>query len=68
MPGATITRGILPAFAEKTSGQLFPLLCLAPHGVFPAIPLTRGSGGLLPRLFTLTQRHPGPLSLSVVGS
>src|SRR5271154_7054519 len=61
MPGATITRGILSAFAGKTSGQLFPLLCLAPHGVFRAIPLTRRSGGLLPRLFTLTQHHQLPV-------
>jgi len=53
MPGATITRGILSAFAGKTSGQLFPLLCLAPYGVFRATSLTRRSGGLLPRLFTL---------------
>jgi hypothetical protein len=57
MPGATITRGFLPAFAGKTSGQLFPLLCLAPHGVFRATSLTRKSGGLLPRLFTLTQHE-----------
>ena len=57
MPGATITRGTLPAYAERTSRQLFPLLCLAPHGVFRAISLTRKSGGLLPRLFTLTQCH-----------
>ena len=27
-------------FPGKTSGQPFPLLCLAPHGVFHAIPLT----------------------------
>ena len=57
MPGATITRGILSAFAGKTSRQLLPLLCLAPHGVFRATPLTRRPGGLLPRLFTLTQHH-----------
>ncbi len=56
VPGATITRGFLPAFAEKTSGPLIPLLCLAPHGVFPATSLTRSSGGLLPHLFTLTRR------------
>ncbi len=56
MPGATITRGCFPAFAGKTSGQLFPLFCLAPHGVFRVIPLARRSGGLLPRLFTLTRQ------------
>ena len=60
MPGATITRGLLPAFAGKKSGQLIPLLCLAPHGVFHAIPLTQRSGGLLPRPFTLTQHHQLP--------
>jgi hypothetical protein len=56
MPGATITRGLPPAFARKKSGQLIPLLCLAPHGVFHATSLTRSSGGLLPHLFTLTRR------------
>jgi len=68
LSGATITRGCLPAFAGKTSRQLFPLLCLAPHGVFRATPLTRRSGGLLPRLFTLTQHDQLPVSdqLSVV--
>jgi hypothetical protein len=47
-------------FPGKTSGQPFPLLCLAPHGVFHAIPLTQRSGGLLPRPFTLTQHHQLP--------
>jgi hypothetical protein len=42
-------------FRGNVSGQLVPLLCLAPHGVYRAIPLAQGSGGLLPRLFTLTQ-------------
>jgi hypothetical protein len=65
MPGATITRGFLPACAEKTSGQLFPLLCLAPHGVFRATSLTRKSGGLLPRLFTLTQLLGGLFSVTL---
>ena len=30
------------------------LFCLAPDGVFRAVPLTRGRGWLLPQLFTLT--------------
>ena len=55
--GATITRGLLPAFAGKAGRQPFPLLCLAPHGVFRAISAYAKSGGLLPRLFTLTQHH-----------
>src|ERR1700726_2974642 len=64
MPSATITRGILSAFAGKTSGQLFPLLCLAPYGVFRATSLTQRSGGLLPRLFTLTQHDQQPVSVA----
>jgi hypothetical protein len=43
----------------KSGQATLPLLCLAPHGVFRAAPLTRMSGGLLPRLFTLTQHHFG---------
>ena len=39
----------------KSGQATLPLLCLAPHGVFRAAPLTRTPGGLLPRLFTLTQ-------------
>jgi hypothetical protein len=68
-PGATITRGALPAFAGKAGRLPFPLLCLAPHGVFRAAPLTRTPGGLLLRLFTLTQLAPGgvfSVTLSVV--
>jgi hypothetical protein len=41
----------------KSGQATLPLLCLAPHGVFRAAPLTRMPGGLLPRLFTLTQHH-----------
>ena len=43
----------------KSGQATLPLLCLAPHGVFRAAPLTRMPGGLLPRLFTLTQHHFG---------
>ena len=46
----------------KSGQATLPLLRLAPHGVFRAAPLTRMPGGLLPRLFTLTQHHPAPLS------
>jgi hypothetical protein len=48
-------------FPGKASGQPFPLLCLAPHGVFRTISLTLRSGGLLPRLFTLTHHHQLPV-------
>jgi hypothetical protein len=44
----------------KSGQATLPLLCLAPHGVFHAAPLTRMPGGLLPRLFTLTRHHPAP--------
>ena len=46
----------------KSGQATLPLLCLAPHGVFRAAPLTRMPGGLLPRLFTLTQHHPASSS------
>ena len=38
--GATITRGVLPAFAGKSGQATLPLLCLAPHGVFRASRIT----------------------------
>jgi len=44
-------------FRGKSGQATLPLLCLAPHGVFRAAPLTRMPGGLLPRLFTLTPLH-----------
>jgi hypothetical protein len=46
---------------RKRAGNPSPLLCLAPHGVFRAILLTLRSGGLLPRLFTLTHHHQLPV-------
>jgi hypothetical protein len=43
---------------ENSSGPLsIVLLCgLSPDGVYQASPVTRGTGELLPRLFTLTCR------------
>lgn len=51
--GATITR-VYPPEGDRT-GCSFALLCLAPHGVYLASPVTRRSGELLPRHFTLTE-------------
>lgn len=41
-----------------SSGPLSPLFRLAPDWVYPASLVALRSGGLLPRLFTLTTSHP----------
>ncbi len=67
--GATITRSH-PRFRGDRTGGPFLLLCLAPHGVYPASPVAQGSGELLPRHFTLTSPKRGGIfsvALSVKG-
>jgi hypothetical protein len=59
-----LPEGFFSHLREKRAGDPSPLLCLAPHGVFRAAPLTRTPGGLLPRLFTLTQHHPAHFQIS----
>jgi hypothetical protein len=48
-----------PAFADLETGrQPFPLLCLAPHGVFRAISLTRNPVGSYPAFSPLSHQVP----------
>jgi len=47
-------------FGRATLNAL--LFGLAPDGVYQAIPVTRDTGGLLPRLFTLTPPDGGAVS------
>jgi hypothetical protein len=51
--------GLLPTSSDQPEGlgratRYTLLFGLAPNGVCQAIPITRDTGGLLPRLFTLT--------------
>ncbi len=42
--------------SRHSTGRKRNLFGLAPGGVYPAIPITRNTGELLPHLFTLTHR------------
>ena len=59
-PGATITRGILPAFAGKAGRLPFPSALSCTTWGFSYGSACATPGGLLPRLFTLTPHHFRP--------
>ena len=60
--GATITRGILPAFAGKPGRQPFPSALSCTTWGFSCGCACATPGGLLPRLCTLTEHYSAPLS------